>query len=438
MLDCIQSITKKTMNTIAQHKDLTDKQLEKEKVPVLRKIARDCGVEPIMRDGEKKAISYMNKKELLLSIREKIDSYNMEHTTSQIIIPLKDEDDDRTDLEYDLDVIADKIYNGYEGIKGLKDILIEIATKGIPFHSGIATIGSVVKPLLESLLKERVDNYSNSTLISYKVSVVKRINNLVEKDFKTHFDYRQHLDIFTDIVNATFISLAKEKVETTNTNLNTRQSNVIQLKIDGLIHWSKLVLSDLTDDSSNWKKVAIALMFVTGRRSSEIMSSGEFEYVNEKKVLFSGQLKRHEKDDVLPFEIPTLVDSKLVIDGLEWLKEHGKRSDTPKKAHTRFSRYLNEEVKYILDFNTEVLKGKWEYERHDGKMKSRKTIHILRQIYAQVAYEVFTDKSMKIAQYLTDIMGHSSAKTSINWAATNYDSDIDVVINDSVKELIFG
>lgn len=108
-----------------------------------------------------------------------------------------------------------------------------------------------------------------------------------------------------------------------------------QTPIDGLVLLTKAadVLTKIADglpvDAYN---TAIALAMVTGRRLSEIFGTRtEFTQVDCKTVAFKGQLKT--KDDVLrkdtAFDIPTLVDSSLVMSAYSYLRNLKNKQNEP-------------------------------------------------------------------------------------------------------------
>ena len=78
-------------------------------------------------------------------------------------------------------------------------------------------------------------------------------------------------------------------------------------------------LSLLYDESYTARAWALALL--TGRRSAEIIYHAEFEYVNDRVVNFSGQLKKPAGTEPKPYLIPVLTDSKLIIDAMSKFRD---------------------------------------------------------------------------------------------------------------------
>ncbi|MEP0872800.1 telomere resolvase [Trichocoleus desertorum AS-A10] len=69
-------------------------------------------------------------------------------------------------------------------------------------------------------------------------------------------------------------------------------------------------------ESPEWSEVAAALAVLTGRRSSELLSTAKFEPKTRWSVVFTGALKRGGETQTLSFEIPTLTTSEKVCKAL--------------------------------------------------------------------------------------------------------------------------
>ncbi|MBW4489911.1 MAG: telomere resolvase [Trichocoleus desertorum ATA4-8-CV12] len=70
-------------------------------------------------------------------------------------------------------------------------------------------------------------------------------------------------------------------------------------------------------ESPEWAEVAAGLAVLTGRRSSELLSTAKFEPKTRWSVVFTGALKRREETQTLSFEIPTLTTSEKVCKALD-------------------------------------------------------------------------------------------------------------------------
>lgn len=207
-------------------------------------------------------------------------------------------------------------------------------------------------------------------------------------------------------------------------NIGTRKLDKTEIKVQPLIDWATEVLKGVNDDlkKKHYKEVSIALALVTGRRQAEIhVSETSFSKVrNKRAVSFTGQLKTRgeatEYFDKNPsYDIPTLVDSQLVINAHEWLKANDKTADSPKKVHVKFCRYLNEAMT--------VFNEKFGLNHDKVSYKS------LRSIYALTAYKRQSD-NQDIAMYLGKILGHGRSSSDIPDLLTPQSYNADFVIID--------
>lgn len=114
-------------------------------------------------------------------------------------------------------------------------------------------------------------------------------------------------------------------------------------------------------DSKSYSGLALGLMLLTGRRMSEILKTGQFEYIADDQVIFSGQLKTRESPTAktYPFQIPVLHDATKIIEALARLrsmpsiaalqnksvKECNKKADTIGEAcRTHFEKLIKDSV----------------------------------------------------------------------------------------------
>lgn len=74
-------------------------------------------------------------------------------------------------------------------------------------------------------------------------------------------------------------------------------------------------------DSPEWAKIAAGLAVLTGRRSSELLSTADFKQSSKWSVTFSGALKRKGEIKMLCFEIPTLATAARVCEALARLRQ---------------------------------------------------------------------------------------------------------------------
>jgi hypothetical protein len=91
-------------------------------------------------------------------------------------------------------------------------------------------------------------------------------------------------------------------------------------------------------ESPEWSEVAAALAVLTGRRSSELLSTAKFEPKTRWSVVFTGALKRGGETQTLSFEIPTLTTSEKVCKALAKIRrELPETQELPaKEVNARF------------------------------------------------------------------------------------------------------
>jgi hypothetical protein len=68
--------------------------------------------------------------------------------------------------------------------------------------------------------------------------------------------------------------------------------------------------------SYQWSEIACGLAVVTGRRSTEVIKTAQFEYKSKYSLTFTGALKRGDEPVELSIEIPTLCEAQLIIDAI--------------------------------------------------------------------------------------------------------------------------
>ncbi len=115
---------------------------------------------------------------------------------------------------------------------------------------------------------------------------------------------------------------------------------------ESLLDWSKRVLTSVSHlDSTKWKHVAVALAVVSGRRMAEIMSSYcEWKLVDDYSVRYCGLVTK-STESISTLTAPTLLPASLLIEGKQWLVNHGKQSNTLAEVNKRYNKDLSAFVK---------------------------------------------------------------------------------------------
>lgn len=189
--------------------------------------------------------------------------------------------------------------------------------------------------------------------------------------------------------------------------IDDRTHDYSKINIDEMIFKAYETLENLDEESPKtmWKDVGISLGLVTGRRLSEVYATAKFETKDDNEVEFWGQLKTKGKsaehyEENPSYVIPTLIPANLVVKGLKWLDDNGKRADNQHKAHNNYSKYVNQHIKREWGNLIKVLEGSFEPTK-------KLTFHDLRQLYAVACCTVFKPSSLNPDKYKAMLMGHS-------------------------------
>lgn len=151
-------------------------------------------------------------------------------------------------------------------------------------------------------------------------------------------------------------------------------------------------------ESREWADVAAGLTVLTGRRSSEILSTAQFEPhpTNRWSVIFTGALKRRKETQILSFEIPTLTTAERVCQALaqlrSWIKTEGM---TAEQLNAKYS----EAVAKSCDRHFTDL-----VPRREGR--DNLYTHLFRSIYATIATYWYCPPRVSEIEFKAQIQGH--------------------------------
>ncbi len=148
--------------------------------------------------------------------------------------------------------------------------------------------------------------------------------------------------------------------------------------------------------SSYWYDLAAGLVAVTGRRSTEILSTATFTEKSAYSVMFSGALKRRGEKVNLSFEIPTLVPAQLVIAAQLRLRESLQVSelDTPKIINDRYGAAVVKAVNYHFTGLVPPRDGEDLYT------------HLFRSVYGAIATHWYCPQTVAVQEFKAHIQGH--------------------------------
>ncbi len=217
-------------------------------------------------------------------------------------------------------------------------------------------------------------------------------------------DFMEYLKLPTDLIE----TLRMEK----DMALMQKSRYVIFIyKIENLRQWIHDILH--LSDSVYEKVVAIALS--TGRRFIEIIKTGDFEDTDDVNVImFSGQAKKRSETpgfEEESYPIPVLVESSLIIESIETIRETLDTDKTNQEIHNSYSSYINRVLKRLF-IKDSVLSSCIQMPHPETDIK----LHDMRRIYAMIAFEMF-ENSNSLNYFLNSVLGHSDMTQSITYAS---------------------
>lgn len=396
----------------------------------LRRMASDIGVKNYDRAGEKRNIWGATKAEAIELIYaacsdERLMLQVKTELTEEQVAKLEGMAKEADELgESDEGAIA------LETWKGLREYAVSL---WIPLEQTWRAVdGTLNQHSLILASKLLAEGNSIYTVLNRKTTILKLMRAMLAEE--RHNPYFPAIeDVFTHFqndVNKSLGHLQKEKNDTYRAKVNKSRHYLYQVKVGNLYNKAVDVLTNLqpTSKKTVWGDVAYALFLLTGRRFSEIFSTAEFTPTDDPyRVVFTGQLKTKERSGGnQPYEIPLLVRSELVINGMQWLADKDKREETPEKAHKRFNRQIGEytsawnELYQVIEAPEEA-NDKWE----------KLTPHLCRAIYGQVMASR-CPRTIKEEAYMASILGHSLED---NTTVQSYNAGINVIDVDEVYVL---
>ncbi|GFE72279.1 protelomerase family protein [Chroococcus sp. FPU101] len=150
-------------------------------------------------------------------------------------------------------------------------------------------------------------------------------------------------------------------------------------------------------DSPEWSEVAAGLSVLTGRRSSELLSTAQFIKCSEWSVTFTGALKRGGETQVLSFEIPTLAPAELVCQALSKVR-HQLPESVEMKADDVNRKYGSAVIRQCDRHFTDLVPAR------EGK--DNLYTHLFRSVYATIATFWYCPPNVNEVEYKAAIQGH--------------------------------
>ena len=176
-------------------------------------------------------------------------------------------------------------------------------------------------------------------------------------------------------------------------------------------------------ESAEWSDKAAGLSVLTGRRSSEILSTAVFGKVSQWSVSFTGALKRREEEVDLTFEIPTLTTADRVIAALKEIRQQ--LPDATNLTAAQVNRLYGQPVARACDHHFAKLVPKREG-------KDNLYTHLFRSIYATISTFWYCPPTVNDTEFKAAIQGHFAVLDEANpelrrsLAASRHYSDYEI------------
>lgn len=442
------SIAEINKTTAVELRKIASDMMQKNPSLIYIKDGKELTAGEVKRRGKKKnLVEHISKWKQLLD-NKKVETVNStqpkNYTPNEVTV---DSESNYSQSEQERLDIAKKFYystSNKDGLTGLREYQLKLCKTGKYFLPEYATLVARARVLIESYANEKSSDGKAhpGTVQKIRVEVMKKLNELVEseKDKFNGVNDRTIEDLFKDFdddLRGAFKDIGGLKYQLNKEKNEKAEKDVREIKAYDFINWAIEKVNNLPKSAAKWKEVAIALMLLTGRRQSEIMSSGVFTYVNDSTVVFQGQLKRHTDELVEPKKIPVLGKcAKQIIKAIEWLEVNDKRtlptehtSEAIQKAakisHNRCSRYISETMVKLQKLCPITNNKNWVGE--DGKNRFKG--HLCRQIYAEICGKLFTPDNYKERAFISHILIENRN------AALNYLRDLNITDIDKIKNV---
>ena len=150
-------------------------------------------------------------------------------------------------------------------------------------------------------------------------------------------------------------------------------------------------------DSPEWSEMAAGLSVLTGRRSSEILSTARFVQCSDWSVTFTGALKRGGETQVLSFEIPTLAPAALVCQALDKVRKQlpDAANLPPEQVNSQFGSAVIAQCDLHFQDLVPCREG-----------KDNLYTHLFRAVYATIATFWFCPPRVNDVEFKAAIQGH--------------------------------
>jgi hypothetical protein len=149
--------------------------------------------------------------------------------------------------------------------------------------------------------------------------------------------------------------------------------------------------------SPEWSEVAAGLSVLTGRRSSELLSTAQFTKCSKWSVTFTGALKRRGETQILSIEIPTLAPADAICKALAKVRQQLPEA-VGLDAETVNSKYGQAVIRACDRYFTDLVPNR------EGK--DNLYTHLNRSIYATIATFWYCPPNVNDVEFKAAIQGH--------------------------------
>ena len=197
------------------------------------------------------------------------------------------------------------------------------------------------------------------------------------------------------VQNPAMLTLARKGDELANMNRRERDRKTKYQKRPRKFSGMEIIeLIYTLIKSDTWEDLTLGLSLATGRRSVEVFHFGQFEVSSKHSLKFTGMRKNKVKS-TQEFKIPALIDSDLVVDALNRLRNTTRYTSLIDRLNglnlheAEFARKINQSI--AADLN-KLINVKMNPESKQGLKWVFKDS---RAIYARMAYATYTANAKK-------------------------------------------
>ncbi|WP_339375618.1 protelomerase family protein [Candidatus Williamhamiltonella defendens] len=197
--------------------------------------------------------------------------------------------------------------------------------------------------------------------------------------------------------------------------------------------WVKTLARNLlTKTEPSTSDLCIGIALASGRRLTEIMKTASLKAVDDKTLLFSGQLKtknRYLFEEISPYQIPSMIEAQIVVKALDKLRK--KTQNDPLKYQNVFGEMIKSEVKKgaIKDYDH----NKAVHKKYESTMNravralfqnGQFSLKDCRALYTEVTYENHLKEGEARSAYRHRVLGHSLIETQLHYEAFRLDNSV--------------